>query len=153
MWHRNRKTGYRKERKDRKTKVATAIFIYYRVCNYYDKLMVKYVKYDYNKKTKHGTVHVSRGLIPEKIWSNPALQQYVNSDLVFGYIGSMNRRKTTDRAVMKYFRDARKSDNFIINNFLINSRGRHMADMYRNKTESQIYRELERTFGEVKKKK
>jgi hypothetical protein len=115
--------------------------------------MVKYVKYDYNKKTKSGTVHVSRGLIPERIWNNPTLQNYINSDLVFGYIGSLNRRKATDRAVMKYFRDAKKSDNFIINSFLISGHGRHMADMYMNKSEAKIYHELERVFGPVKKRK
>lgn len=114
--------------------------------------MVKYVKYDYNKKTKSGKVHASRGLIPEKIWNRPSVQSYVN-DYPFGYIGNLNRRKGTDKAVIKYFKDAKKSDKFIEERFLINSTGRHMSDMWVGKSESQIYKDLERAFGPVRKKK
>jgi hypothetical protein len=113
--------------------------------------MVKYVKYEYNEKTQHGKIHASRGLIPEKIWNRPSMQSYVNN-YPFGYVGNLNRRKATDRAVMRYFRDAKKSDKFIEDQFLSNSTGRHMSDMWIGKTESQIYKDLESHFGKVNKK-
>lgn len=114
--------------------------------------MVKYVQYDYNKKTQSGKVHVKQGLIPDKIWKRPTLQKYVN-DYPFGYVGSLNRRKGTDKPVMKYFKDAKKTDRFVEDEFLINARGRHMADGFYKKTESQIYHDMERAFGGVRKKK
>lgn len=113
--------------------------------------MVKYVQYDYNKKEKRGTVHAKQGLIPDRIWKRPTLQKYVN-DFPFGYVGSINRRKGTDKPVMKYFKDAKKTDKFIEDRFLTNSIDRHMADNFRRKSESKIYKEMEREFGKAKKK-
>jgi hypothetical protein len=114
--------------------------------------MVKYVKYVYSNKTKSGTKHTGQGLIPDRIWNREEIQKYVK-DYPFGYIGSTNRRKTTDKAVMKYFRDAKKSDKFISDEFLTNSIGRHMSDSFYKDSESQIYKKMEKEFGKVKKAK
>jgi hypothetical protein len=114
--------------------------------------MVNLVKYKYIGKTGI-ELYPQQGSIPDRVWKRKELQNYIANKHPHGYVGHLNRRKVSDRAVMKYFKDAKKTDKFITERFLMNAEGRHMMDSFHGKSESQIYRAMEERFGKVKKKK
>lgn len=73
-------------------------------------------------------MHVRQGAIPDNVWNNKDLQEYLEPGRgIFGYVGSFQRSIASDKILMEEMKNAKvRSDQ--IAKFLMSSDGRHIAD-------------------------
>lgn len=88
--------------------------------------------------SQKGKQSIKQGNIPNTVWNNSHLQNYIKSGGAFGYIGSPYRTLKTDRLLIAAWTALGMSDNEIAEGMTWGS-ARHMADaFYDAKNDTEI---------------
>lgn len=82
---------------------------------------------------------VKQGGLSNSLWNNSELKGYIKEGAVAGYIGHEDRTIRTDKILMRVQKRFYISDADLIYYFVTNSTGRHTADNFRGKSDSEIF--------------